>query len=133
MVDRIHLEVVTPTELVLSVDVDEVVAPGELGEFGVLPGHRPIISIMSPGELKYTAGSQESKLIVWGGIVEAKDNECKVITVNAERPEDIDKEVAQRELQAIVEQVRGFTGGGEELKDLHNKLKLAEARASAGD
>ena len=39
MADKIRLRVVTPSRLVLDEEVDEVTAPGELGEFGVLPNH----------------------------------------------------------------------------------------------
>ena len=43
---RIRLEVVTPERQVLSVEVDEVSAPGALGYFGVLPGHTPFITTL---------------------------------------------------------------------------------------
>ena len=113
-------------------DVDEVVVPGEAGEFGVLPGHRPIISVMSPGELRYAEGADVKTLIVWGGIVETRDDKVKVITVNVEDPKDIDRETARKELDAITEKIKGFTGGSEELKSLNRQLKLAEIRVSAG-
>ena len=40
----IQLEVVTPTGMALSEEVDEVVAPSVQGQFGVLPGHLPLIA-----------------------------------------------------------------------------------------
>ena len=44
MADTIKLQVITPTKLVVDEEVEEVVAPGELGEFGVLVGHIPLIT-----------------------------------------------------------------------------------------
>ena len=35
---RLQLDVVTPEGVVVATEVDEVVAPGPGGEFGVLPG-----------------------------------------------------------------------------------------------
>jgi len=61
LADKILLEVVTPVERVLSKEVDEVVAPGELGEFGVLPGHVPFLTLLLPGELRYRIGGDERR------------------------------------------------------------------------
>ncbi|MFI5323137.1 MAG: ATP synthase F1 subunit epsilon [Thermodesulfobacteriota bacterium] len=76
----ILLQVITPIKLVVDERVDEVVAPGEVGEFGVLPGHVPFITILTEGELKYKKGSHEKKIIVEGGIAEVRDDMVTVLT-----------------------------------------------------
>jgi F-type H+-transporting ATPase subunit epsilon len=76
----ILLQVITPTRLVVDERVDEVVAPGEVGEFGVLPGHVPLITVLTEGELKYKKGSHEKKIIVEGGIAEVRDDMVTVLT-----------------------------------------------------
>lgn len=76
----IHLQVITPVNLIVDERVDEVVAPGEAGEFGVLPGHVPFITILAEGELKYKKGTHEKKLIVEGGIAEVRDDKVTVLT-----------------------------------------------------
>jgi F-type H+-transporting ATPase subunit epsilon len=43
--DRLTLELATPTRLVVSAEVDEVVIPGSQGYFGVLPGHAPLLAL----------------------------------------------------------------------------------------
>ena len=40
---KLHLEVVTPEKVMVSQEVDIVVAPGTMGEFGVLEGHVPFL------------------------------------------------------------------------------------------
>ena len=50
MAEKLKLEMVTPYKRVLSEEVDEVTAPGTVGEFGVLPDHtslmaRPFMSL----------------------------------------------------------------------------------------
>lgn len=80
MADGIHLKVITPTVLVVDQQVDEVVAPGEVGEFGILPGHVPFISTLATGELKYKLGNSEKKLIVEGGIADVRDDTVSILT-----------------------------------------------------
>lgn len=76
----IHLQVITPIKLVVDDRVDEVVAPGEMGEFGVLPGHVPFITTLATGELKYRKGGVEKKLTVEGGLAEVRDDKVTVLT-----------------------------------------------------
>ncbi len=80
MADGIHLKVITPTELVVDEQVDEVVAPGEIGEFGILPGHVPFITTLHSGELKYKMGNSETKLVVEGGVADVRDDTVNILT-----------------------------------------------------
>lgn len=77
---EIHLQVITPTRLIVDDTVEEVVAPGEMGEFGVLPGHVPFITTLATGELRYKKGTVEKKLIVEGGLAEVRDDKVTVLT-----------------------------------------------------
>ncbi|MEC4688292.1 MAG: F0F1 ATP synthase subunit epsilon, partial [Nitrospirota bacterium] len=56
MPGQLLLEVVTPDRLLFSQQVDEVIAPGTDGEFGVLPGHCHFLSTLRIGELRYRVG-----------------------------------------------------------------------------
>jgi F-type H+-transporting ATPase subunit epsilon len=80
LADRIHLKVVTPTELVVDEQVDEVVAPGEVGEFGILPGHVPFLTTLHSGELKYKIGNSETKLVVEGGVADVRNDTVSILT-----------------------------------------------------
>lgn len=129
MAKKIQLEVVTPSRLVVSEEVDEVVAPGELGEFGVLPGHVPFISLLIPGELKFIRGGVEMKMIIWGGVAEVRDDRVNILTDNIEDPATINTEAARREMEAIMDQLKDFSGSDKEFKELNRRLKLAQVRA----
>jgi F-type H+-transporting ATPase subunit epsilon len=61
----VKLSVTTPKGSLVDTDVDEVTAPGALGEFGVLPGHVPLMSALKPGVLVYR-GKQHSGTIAVG-------------------------------------------------------------------
>jgi len=82
LADGIHLKVITPTELVVDEQVDEVVAPGQVGEFGILPGHVPFLTTLNSGELKYKKGNTETKLIVEGGVADVRDDKVSILTDN---------------------------------------------------
>ena len=130
MADNIHLQVVTPLELVLDEEVSEVVGPGELGEFGILPGHVPFVTTLAPGELRYKQGSEQKILIVHGGLAEINDDKVKVLTDSAEDPSTIDKATAQKDLESIEEELKNHQGSLKKLKELNWKYKLAQVRAS---
>jgi len=95
MADKIRLRVVTPTRLVLDEEVDEVTAPGELGEFGVLPNHIAFLSTLVPGVLSYKQGSRAQTLAISGGYAEVLDNVMTVLATTAEFPSEIDTVRAQ--------------------------------------
>ena len=96
MADKIRLRVVTPSRMLLDEDVDEVTAPGELGEFGVLPNHIAFLTTLVPGELSYKQGSSKKTLAVSGGYAEVLDNVMTVLAPAAEFADEIDSARAQR-------------------------------------
>lgn len=80
----LHFELVTPERLVRSEEVHMVVVPGTEGDFGVLEGHAPLMSVVRNGELTVypTAGSQPVRILVEGGFAEVNE---KGLTVLAEK------------------------------------------------
>ena len=68
--DKIILEVVTPYRQVLQEEVDEVIAPGEEGQFGVLPGHTPFLAKIRIGDLLYRKNNQLFHIAVTDGYAE---------------------------------------------------------------
>ena len=107
MADRLTLEVATPSRLVVGNSVDEVVAPGSEGYFGVLPGHAPFLTTLGIGELTYRVGHDEHHLAVAGGFAEVRNDKVIVLADSAERPEDIDRGRAER----AKERAEGRLGG----------------------
>ncbi len=90
------LEVATPTRLVVAETVDEVVVPGSEGYFGVLPGHAPLLATLGIGELMYRKDTAQYHLALTGGFAEVRNDKVIVLAENAERPDEIDRERAQR-------------------------------------
>ena len=96
---KLHLEVVTPEKVLVSQEVDTVVAPGVEGEFGILPGHVLFLSGLVPGELRYTSGSESDSVIVTTGFAEVSDDKVSVLVDAAERVGDIDIERARQAME----------------------------------
>ncbi len=84
------LEIVTPERKVLSEMVDIVVAPGELGEFGVLPGHIPFLCKLKVGELRYRVGATSRHIAIMGGYAEVLNNQVTILAAAAEAAIEID-------------------------------------------
>jgi F-type H+-transporting ATPase subunit epsilon len=95
---KLKLELVTPTKQVLSEEVDEIVAPGTLGQFGVLPGHTPMLTTMPVGELSYLQGDQRHYVAVNWGYVEIENDRVVILVETAEAEDEIDLERAKRAL-----------------------------------
>jgi F-type H+-transporting ATPase subunit epsilon len=94
--EHLTLELATPTRLVVSAEVDEVVAPGSLGYFGVLPGHAPLLATLGIGEITYRIGRDEHHVAVSGGFAEVRNDKVIVLADSAETPADVDRTRAER-------------------------------------
>jgi F-type H+-transporting ATPase subunit epsilon len=107
--DRLTLEVATPTRLVVTESVDEIVIPGSQGYFGVLPGHAPFLTTLGIGELMYRVGREERYLAVSGGFAEVRNDKVIVLADTAERPEEIDLPRAERARERAERRLAGRT------------------------
>jgi F-type H+-transporting ATPase subunit epsilon len=92
---KLHLDVLTPERLLIRTEVEEVVAPGLEGEFGVLPGHCHFLSSLKMGELRYRQGDQWHYLSVVWGYAQVQPDRVTVLAELAERAEEIDLERAE--------------------------------------
>ena len=99
MAGRLQLEIVTHERRVLAAAVDEVIARGASGEFGVLPGHTHFVTTLLPGVLRYRDGDRWFDLAVAGGIARVLDDKVLILAKAAERPDEIDVERAERSAQ----------------------------------
>ncbi len=86
----LRLDIVTAERAVYSEDVDMVIAPGVLGQLGILPHHTPLMTMLEPGELIARKGSDEFSLVVSGGFLEVRLDRVIILADTAERVEDID-------------------------------------------
>jgi len=81
----LHFELVTPEKLVLSEDVHMVVVPGTEGDFGVMAGHAPYMSVLKDGEISIyrTPGAAAERIPVSGGFAEVGDRGLTILAESA--------------------------------------------------
>ncbi|MBI3603364.1 MAG: F0F1 ATP synthase subunit epsilon [Nitrospirae bacterium] len=127
MAEKLLLEVVTPDKLLLSKEVDEVIAPGAEGEFGVLPGHSHFLSTLKIGELRYRVGDQTNHMAVLWGFAEVTPKKVTILAEIAEKAEDID---VDRATAKVAEMEKRLEVGGlpSELKEAQISLEKARLR-----
>lgn len=102
---HIRLEFVTPERAIAHEDVDEVVLPGENGDFGVLPGHAPLLAMLRIGPMWYRKGAEKTFAFVAGGFAEVVADRVSVLAQVAERAEQIDEaraEAAKRRAEELL-------------------------------
>jgi F-type H+-transporting ATPase subunit epsilon len=110
---------------------DEVTLPGRLGEFGVLPGHMPLLSILNVGELRYRDGKSSESFAVSGGFAEIADDMVTVLAEAAQTPGQIDVPEAKAEVKEALAELS--VGGVDEVKAARSKLEVASVRLQVAD
>lgn len=98
MADMLKLEVVTPYKTILSQEVDEITATGALGEFGVLPGHAPMLTSLKIGEFCYKSNGVSACMAFNAGYLEVENDKVTILVETAEYAEEIDLERAKAAL-----------------------------------
>ena len=91
----LSLEIVTPERLVLTDDVDMVIAPASEGYVGILPHHAPLLTTLGPGELRIKKGGVETSLAIFGGFMDVRPDRVIVLTEAAENADEIDASRAE--------------------------------------
>jgi len=128
MAEKIRLELVTPYKRVLSEEVDEVTAPGTIGEFGVLPDHTSLLTTMKVGELSYKKDGQTFYVAVNWGYVEVEDNVMTVLVETAEPADQIDVERARAAMGRAEEALKKLTSEDKDFKIMEAALERAVIR-----
>lgn len=76
-------------------EVEEVLAEGIEGEFGVLPHHMPLVTPLPIGELQYKKDSEWEHLAIGGGFIQVLPDSVIVVADVAERSAEIDRQRAE--------------------------------------
>jgi F-type H+-transporting ATPase subunit epsilon len=95
MADTLELQIVTPDKLLVHERVEGVQIPGQTGELGVLPGHAPLITTLTIGEISYRQGTNTHYLSVAWGFAEVLPDKVTILADTAEHAEEIDVKRAQ--------------------------------------
>lgn len=106
--NKIDLEIVTPKGRALSASVDEVTAPSVQGEFGVLPGHLPVVAALRTGLVTYRQGAETKKCAVGTGFAEAGQNKLLILADDYIERQNVDPVVVRKDLHDVEKQLEKF-------------------------
>ncbi len=132
MADTLKLEIVTPSAVIYSEDVDMVTLPASEGEAGIYPNHVPLMTKVHAGELIAKKDGSEEILAVGEGFAEITGDHVAILTDNAIGSDDIDEAVAK---EAKARAQNRLNEGGEiseaEAKALTQAILYSEAQLKA--
>ena len=92
----IHVEVITPDQLVFEGHVKSVSLPTPDGEITILPDHIPLVSIVIPGTAVIRSDDGEQMLAVTRGVVEIDGKSIRILVQSADRAEDLEEAVIEQ-------------------------------------
>jgi len=124
--ENIQLEIVTPERLVAKDTVTEIQIPGTSGYLGILPGHAPLITEVSAGEIRYVSGQKTRHISVGWGFAEVLPDKVTILAEVAEHAEEIDVARAQAAKERAEEELK--KAGPEGHAEAEAALKRAIAR-----
>ncbi len=106
MEGKLKLDIVTPNGLAFSGEVDEVIASGSEGEFGVLPNHIPFLTTLKIGMLTYKKGKETVHFFVNWGYAEVGPDKVTILADSAEKSDEIDIERAKEAIKRSEERIK---------------------------
>lgn len=107
MSETFHIDVVSAEASIYSGEAIEIIAPGEIGELGILARHAPLMTRIKPGTLRIkTAAGQEEMIYVSGGIMEVQPRSVTVLADTSVRASDLDEAKAMEAKRAAEERLQ---------------------------
>ena len=123
---KISLDIVTPERRVLAAEAEAVTLPGDLGGFGVLPGHHPMLAALRAGLMTVRRTGRLERFAIGGGFAEVLPGRLSVVVSSCERAQEIDVERARRARGRAEERLRLR---GEAIDRARAERSLERARA----
>jgi F-type H+-transporting ATPase subunit epsilon len=130
---KLTLDVATPLGLVLSTDTASVQAPSVHGQFGVLPGHLPLLAALRAGVLRWRDGLHDKVAAIGPGFVEAGPQKVLLLTESFVLGAEVDAAAARAELEAAEKKLTAFPEAyeGPDYDELQRAVDWAQARLDA--
>lgn len=95
MAITMNLDIVSAEKSIFSGAAEMVVATGELGEIGIIPGHAPLLTLLKPGEIRVTLqGGEKEVYYISGGMLEVQPYHATVLADAVERADSLDEAAA---------------------------------------
>jgi F-type H+-transporting ATPase subunit epsilon len=130
---NLAVNLVTPKGVVAHTDADSVTAPGELGEFELLPGHVPMLTALRPGVLGIGTKARARYAVSSGYLRVDPAGAVEILVEQAVPAKDIDLDSAKNELKTSEAELAkwGDKAQDGEYTNLSQRAGWARARVDA--
>ena len=132
MSDKLNFALVSPERELFNGDVDHVVVPGAEGEFGVMPNHAPVMSVVKPGALRVIDGGSERRIFVNGGFADVTPEGLTVLADEAIDLADLDTAKLEQDLKDAAEDVRDASSDAKRDAAQKALVRLEAIKAALG-
>ncbi|MFH0863706.1 MAG: ATP synthase F1 subunit epsilon [Candidatus Gottesmanbacteria bacterium] len=85
------LEIITPEQISFQDQVDFVSVPSVNGVLGILPGHIPLFTQLTEGELKILKGKEETYISLGQGFMDITRAKVTILVTKALHADEIDE------------------------------------------
>lgn len=134
MAQSIQLKVVTPNGSLLDEEVRSFTASSDMGEFCVLPEHRPILAALAAGRMLVEQLDGSTRLFALGsGFIEGGMDHVSVITENCIPAEKLDKAALAKEVADLEKELADLDRGAPEVQDTVKTLEWAQIRLALAE
>jgi F-type H+-transporting ATPase subunit epsilon len=93
---QLEVRIITPERIAYQGSVDTVVATAQDGQFGILPGHAPMMVVLGIGEFRIRQGDRFEWFAIGEGFLHVLDDVVTVLTPFAESAREVDVDEARR-------------------------------------
>ncbi|MDD3287601.1 MAG: ATP synthase F1 subunit epsilon [Alphaproteobacteria bacterium] len=135
MTAQIKLELVSPDKLFLSRDVTLVTMPGDIGYFGVLAGHAPVIASLSSGVVEINdnnVSEVSERIFIEGGFARITNEKCILLAEGPVPVKDIDRTEVEKEINALIEDIANLSEKEEGKRSgMETRLAIVKAKLEA--
>ncbi|HIP95546.1 MAG TPA: F0F1 ATP synthase subunit epsilon [Leucothrix sp.] len=128
MAMTMQLDVVSAEESIFSGLVEEILAPGMMGDLGIMARHSQLITTLKAGELRYKTNDGETSLFVAGGIMEVQPSIVTVLADTVVRAEDLDKKAAEEAQKRAEDALEGKDPADMDYEAIQIELDAAKAQ-----
>ena len=128
MAMTMHLDVVSAEESLFSGVVEELLAPGTMGDLGIMPRHSQLITTLKAGELRYKTSDGEASIFVAGGVMEVQPSVVTILADTAVRADDLDEQAANDAIKRAEDALDGKDPEDMDYEAIKAELDAAKAQ-----
>jgi len=130
--DKLLIEIIQPSGILISGEFDHIIIPGVEGDFGVSINHIPFITKIRPGILEIFSGDEAKIFAIHDGYVSVENNQVKIVSETIESDEKIDTSRAEKAKERAEKRMKS-SKEDTDFRRAELALKRALVRLNLGD